>query len=140
MRPVLAVCVLTAQASREAKWRAVLQDTRSSHGVEADRERQRWCGRAWARGRLVACAAALPGLLRAGTVMAVSAPRLRRVCALAARRREAVLADKEAEVAGTREELQVLLQELAAVQALQSRAAAAQQQRARGGALAGEGR
>eukprot|EP00198_Chlamydomonas_reinhardtii_P006810 XP_001696146.1 predicted protein [Chlamydomonas reinhardtii] len=63
--------------------------------------------------------------------------------------RESALAAKEAEVQATRAELQSLLEEVAAVQALQSRAAAAQQQRlqqqqqaagiAAGGGLAGSG-
>ncbi|KAG2431918.1 hypothetical protein HYH02_013137 [Chlamydomonas schloesseri] len=71
-------------AQREAKWRAVLQDTQSLHGVQSDIERRKW---------------------------------------------EAALAAKEAEVQATRSELQSLLEEVAAVQALQSRAAAQKQQR-----------
>lgn len=30
------------QAQREAKWRAVLQDTQSLHGVQSDMERRKW--------------------------------------------------------------------------------------------------
>ncbi|GFR49111.1 hypothetical protein Agub_g10907 [Astrephomene gubernaculifera] len=71
-------------AAREAKWRAVLQDTQSLHGVQSDVERRKW---------------------------------------------ESALAAKEAEVQATRAELQSLLQEVAQVQELQARAAAAQQQR-----------
>ncbi|KXZ50182.1 hypothetical protein GPECTOR_17g819 [Gonium pectorale] len=71
-------------ATREAKWRAVLKDTQSLHGVQSDMERRKW---------------------------------------------EAALAAKEAEVRATRTELQALLDEVAAVQELQTRAAAKQRQR-----------
>ncbi len=34
--------VYPTQATRESKWRAVLQDTQSLHGVQSDLERKNW--------------------------------------------------------------------------------------------------